>query len=554
MYWILSIPYFSYKIIAILALVFVCHYTLSDLNLYKIIITDKDLLFLLVGLPTHIVVGFLLLIWRFKYRVVLALLTTLFVGFVFKRYINGSSFWEKHGQSLIKRVFILFLIGLSFRLFVVYTDVLPRSWYVLSVIFPNLLFLLPLEDVLSALFTPSYMKGTEGTTLPEQPGKGVDVETTTEGKGKGKGTAEQDSVAEKKTKVKPSKAAANKAMSEIDSIKADFLKRSGINPDPSLQDPQSSSSQSTLSNPNTVAPQDPQGSSSQSTLSNPNTVAPQDPQGSSSKSTLYDKRLPVLEGDYRRASNLLRQNLQEMLAQNKSNTERFYSLQKEWIEDRSNETLKRLEIEKDLREHRFATLRDSYEQKLSLEQQITQLKGEFGQVKRDHVSNLLLAGKYDLVIELLKDEQLINDEVQQFMDSKAREYERFASQKLAEQVALIKLNNEQMFKQDAILAKINKQLAAKVDSDVVAFDKSPLFESIVESQGGEPQDLRGYKARVEEEVAKRNIKLGELAKEKAGNLVHKAIEQELEKNPIINQESNLKREDSGEDSGAHPDA
>ena len=531
MYWILSIPYFSYKIIAILALVFVCHYTLSDLNLYKIIITDKDLLFLLVGLPTHIVVGFLLLIWRFKYRVVLALLTTLFVGFVFKRYINGSSFWEKHGQSLIKRVFILFLIGLSFRLFVVYTDVLPRSWYVLSVIFPNLLFLLPLEDVLSALFTPSYMKGTEGTTLPEQqPSKGVDVESTTEGKGKGR--VEQGSVAYKETRVNPSKANANFALKDLDEIQAKVEKRSTINPAPSLQDP------------------------SQSTLLNPNTVALQDPQSGSSQSTLYDGKLPALQGEHRRGMDLLKQNLQEMLAQNKHNTERYYTLREEWIQDRSDETLKRLAIEKDLSNHMYGTLKQSYEQKSSLEQQMRELRGEFNEIKKDHVSNRLLEGKYEFVIELLKDEQLINDEVEEFIASKAREYERLTNQKLAEQIALVKRNNENIFKGDAMLARIFGQVISKVESDVVAYDKSPLFKSIVESQNGERPDLRGYKARVEEEVAKRNLKLSELAKEKAGNLVQKAIEDQLKKNPLINQmhESNLRRQDSGENSWAHPDA
>ena len=80
---------------------------------------------------------------------------------------------------------------------------------------------------------------------------------------------------------------------------------------------------------------------------------------SSSKPTLYNPDLPVFQGRCEQAANLLRQDFQELSRQSAQNSDRFFSLQKEWITDRNVEVEERLKLERDVKQHDILALRKS---------------------------------------------------------------------------------------------------------------------------------------------------------------------------------------------------
>ena len=370
------------------------NFTLYDVNLYTTIIEEKNFFFLLVQLPAHVIVGFLLLTWRFKYRIALAVVTTLFVGFVFKRYIKDFSFWRNHGQNLIKRFFILFIIGLCFGVFLIGTDILPRSWYVLCTILPFLLSLFSLEQVVYVLYTPSYIKGVEPTIRVQEKvatsslggenrDSDIDLKKTTKGK----------QIAHDKTQQEKSNRAT--AKKEVDSILKQHLQSSKKDDNKEL-----------------VVFENQPSWSSQSILYNPDTA--------------------IMRGMEEQTVNLLRQNFKELYRQNNQNTDKLFRLQEQYLTQQNTDTLDRLKLEKNQKLHKLQWLKESFEQKKSLEDQIRNLSSEVAEIKKDHLSSRLVATKYDIYIGLLKDDNIIYTQVTEFIEKKAVELEKIANQKLAD--------------------------------------------------------------------------------------------------------------------------
>ena len=117
-------------------------------------------------------------------------------------------------------------------------------------------------------------------------------------------------------------------------------------------------------------------------------------------------------------------------------------------------------------------------QKTSFEDQRRQLNSGFAEIKKDPQ---LFAQKYDLLIELLKGEDLIRNDVRELVANKARELEGLANQRLSDYMAELKkrnktiFKNQQIFKQGGLLTTKSKKITEKTWYFFSPYNKNTLL-------------------------------------------------------------------------------
>lgn len=170
-YRILSIKYLSYKFLSVLGCVIVLFYIIEYISSLHLWIAEKNFFYLLLYYPFRFILGVTILLYHYKYRIMIAYLCYRFISYLCEKVFPGSYFWEKRCSTFIRRFCLLFFIGLCLRGVLFSSDFLQLLLAVLSSIFPSFLYLFAMEggfflitfppfptQVESSIDTPSFMK------------------------------------------------------------------------------------------------------------------------------------------------------------------------------------------------------------------------------------------------------------------------------------------------------------------------------------------------------------------------------------------------------------